>query len=91
MDATQVKAWRRQERTRLIAMRMGIPPAARREWGALITGELEAFLTERAGALGVFWPFRAEKRPVNADWSVQLIRRFAAATPGLPSDGRARP
>jgi hypothetical protein len=33
----------------------------------------------------------AEKRPVNADWSVQLIRRFAAATPGLPSDGRARP
>jgi hypothetical protein len=35
MDATQVKAWRRQERTRLIAMRMGIPPAARREWGAL--------------------------------------------------------
>ena len=58
MDATQVKAWRRQERTRLIAMRMGIPPAARREWGALITGEFEAFLTERAGALGVFWPFR---------------------------------
>jgi 5-formyltetrahydrofolate cyclo-ligase len=63
MDATQVKAWRRQERTRLIAMRMGIPPAARREWGALITGELEAFLTERAGALGVFWPFRAEFDP----------------------------
>jgi 5-formyltetrahydrofolate cyclo-ligase len=60
MDATQVKAWRRQERTRLIAMRMGIPPAARREWGALITGELEAFLTERAGALGVFWPFDRE-------------------------------
>jgi 5-formyltetrahydrofolate cyclo-ligase len=39
---------------------MGISPRARREWGALITAELEALLAERSGALGVFWPFRAE-------------------------------
>ena len=63
MDATEVKVWRRQERARLIALRMGIPSAARRAWGALITAELTAFLTEPHDELGVFWPFRAEFDP----------------------------
>ena len=63
MDATEVKVWRRQERARLIALRMGIPSTARREWDALVTAELNAFLTERSGVLGVFWPFRAEFDP----------------------------
>jgi hypothetical protein len=67
MDAAEVKVWRRQERTRLIALRMGISPTARREWGARITAELEALLALRTGALGVFWPFRAEFRPATAD------------------------
>ena len=64
MDAAEVKVWRRQERERLIALRMGTPSAARREWGRLITAKLTAFLTLRSGALGVFWPFRAEFDPL---------------------------
>jgi 5-formyltetrahydrofolate cyclo-ligase len=63
MDPTEVKAWRRQERTRLIALRKGTPQATRREWGTLITAELTAFLAPRTGALGVFWPFRREFDP----------------------------
>ncbi len=63
MGAAEVKVWRRQERTRLIDLRMGISPTARREWGARITAELEALLALRTGALGVFWPFRAEFDP----------------------------
>lgn len=64
MDAADVKVWRRPERARLIALRMGTPSATRQEWNGLITAEL-AFLADRPGPLGVFWPFRAEFDPAN--------------------------
>ena len=41
MDATGVKTWRRQERMRLIAWRMGLSPGVRREWGERITAGLQ--------------------------------------------------
>ena len=63
MDATEVKIWRQQERARLIALRMGIPSAVRREWDELITARLKEFLSKQLGVLGVFWPFRAEFDP----------------------------
>ena len=51
MDATEVKVWRRQERARLIALRMGIPSAATREWDrALATLLYPAY--ERQGPRG---------------------------------------
>jgi 5-formyltetrahydrofolate cyclo-ligase len=63
VDATEVKAWRRQERAHLIARRMALSPAVRRELGERITAALQSFLTERSGILGVYWPFRAEFDP----------------------------
>jgi 5-formyltetrahydrofolate cyclo-ligase len=79
VDATEVKAWRRQERARLITCRMGLPPAVRREWGERITVRLRSLLSGRPGTLGVYWPFRAEYDPqpligsmVAAGWVVAL-------------------
>lgn len=63
MDATEVKAWRRGERERLIALRMALPPAERRLAGERIAARIEEILAERQGVLGVYWPFRAEFDP----------------------------
>jgi 5-formyltetrahydrofolate cyclo-ligase len=73
VDATEVKTWRRQERMRLIAWRMGSSPGVRREWGERITAGLQSFLTERPGVLGAYWPYRAEFDPQR------LIERLVAA------------
>ena len=63
MDADEIKAWRRAERERLIALRMALPAAARREMGVRITVSLRNLLTEQPGVLGIYWPFRAEFDP----------------------------
>jgi 5-formyltetrahydrofolate cyclo-ligase len=64
VDATEVKAWRRQERARLIAQRMGLSPAVRRELGKQIIAALQPLMTEQlAGVFGAYWPFRAEFDP----------------------------
>ncbi|HZK89936.1 MAG TPA: 5-formyltetrahydrofolate cyclo-ligase [Stellaceae bacterium] len=63
MDPVEVKAWRRAERERLLAERMALSPAVRREWGERITTSLQQILAGRPGVLGVYWPFRAEFDP----------------------------
>ena len=63
MDAAAVKAWRRAERERLIALRLGLSAALRREWSECIAAALEALLAEYPGTLGAYWPFRAEFDP----------------------------
>ena len=64
MDATEVKAWRRGERERLIALRMALPPAERRAGRrAHRRADRRRFCAERPGVLGVYWPFRAEFDP----------------------------
>jgi 5-formyltetrahydrofolate cyclo-ligase len=63
VDTTEVKAWRRNERERLIAERIAVPPATRRGWGERITATLRGLVAERPGVLGVYWPFRAEFDP----------------------------
>jgi 5-formyltetrahydrofolate cyclo-ligase len=63
MDAAEVKVWRRAERERLLAERLALPPAARREWGEKIAAGIQEMLAERPGALGVYWPFRGEFDP----------------------------
>jgi len=63
MDPTEVKAWRRAERERLIALRMALPPAERRAAGARIAAALQPIVASRPGVLGVYWPFRAEFDP----------------------------
>jgi 5-formyltetrahydrofolate cyclo-ligase len=79
VDASEVKAWRRLERARLITRRMGLSPAVRRGFGERIIAALRPFLTERPGVLGAYWPFRAEFDPqplieslIAAGWVVAL-------------------
>jgi hypothetical protein len=79
VDAIEVRAWRRLERTRLIARRMGLSPVVRRGFGERTIAALRPFLTERPGVLGAYWPFRAEFDPqpliessIAAGWVVAL-------------------
>src|ERR1700720_1352598 len=78
MEAAEVKAWRRGERERLIALRQAVPTADRRQWGDRIEAALRNLLAERPGILGVYWPFRAEfdPRPL-IDWAVKAGRTVA--------------
>jgi 5-formyltetrahydrofolate cyclo-ligase len=78
-DMPEIEAWRRRERARLIAWRMGLSPAVRWEWGERIIAELRPVLTERPGIIGAYWPFRAEFDPlpligslVAAGWVMAL-------------------
>jgi 5-formyltetrahydrofolate cyclo-ligase len=63
MDMTEIKTWRRAERERLIALRMALPPAARRGAGERIAASLRSIVDDRPGILGIYWPFRAEFDP----------------------------
>jgi 5-formyltetrahydrofolate cyclo-ligase len=63
MEEAEVKAWRRGERERLIALRQALPAEERRRWGTQIEAQLRDLLAERPGILGVYWPFRAEFDP----------------------------
>jgi 5-formyltetrahydrofolate cyclo-ligase len=63
MSPEEVKTWRRAERERLIALRMALSPATRREAGERITSALQEIISTRPGTLGIYWPFRAEFDP----------------------------
>jgi 5-formyltetrahydrofolate cyclo-ligase len=64
VDPAAIKAWRRSERQRLLALRTGAAPVLRREWGREIEARLRIVLAERPGiTLGVYWPFKAEFDP----------------------------
>ncbi len=72
MAPDEVKRWRRAERERLLALRIGAPAQLRRAWGQAIEERLRLLLTKRRGfRLGVYWPFRAEfdPRPL-IDWLI---------------------
>src|SRR5437868_10967746 len=78
MEGTELKAWRRAERERLLALRQGLPAADRRRWGERIDTALRALFAERPGIIGVYWPFRAEfdPRPL-IDWATAAGRMVA--------------
>jgi 5-formyltetrahydrofolate cyclo-ligase len=63
MDPAEIKIWRRAERERLIALRMALSPATRREAGERVTAALQDIIAARSGILGIYWPFRAEFDP----------------------------
>jgi 5-formyltetrahydrofolate cyclo-ligase len=69
MDPAETKTWRRAERERLIALRMALPSAVRRDAGERIAAALREIVAKRPGVLGVYWPFRAEfdPRPLIGD------------------------
>ena len=78
MEWTEIRAWRRAERERLLVLRQGLPPADRRRWGAQIEVRLRELIAERPGILGVYWPFRAEFDPRGLlDWATTEERGVA--------------
>lgn len=78
MDPQAVKVWRRSERERLLAWRQAAPMEHRRRWSAQIDAELRYVINELTGALGVYWPFRAEFDPRSLiDWAVGAGRTVA--------------
>jgi hypothetical protein len=78
VDATEVKVWRRQERARLIALRMGIPSAARREWDrALATLLYPAY--ERQLHRATPWPKPLLAPPASPSNSCDVSVAFEGA------------
>src|SRR5437588_1848379 len=64
MEATGLRAWRRSERQRLLALRTAVAPARRRQWGKAIEARLLTLLQDEPGiVVGVYWPFQAEFDP----------------------------
>ena len=72
MEGAELKAWRRSERQRLLALRTGAGAAERRAWGQQIEARLRLLLQQRPGILlGVYWPFQAEFDPrALIDWLI---------------------
>src|SRR4051794_5605881 len=62
MTPDEVKAWRKVERTRLIAARMALPVEQRRNARACVQAILAADVPElrQAATIGFYWPFRGE-------------------------------
>ena len=83
MQGAELKAWRRSERQRLLALRTAVPPVERRPWGTEIEAKLRALLLERPViTLGVYWPFQAEFDPRGlVDWVI--ARGFGVALPAV--------
>jgi 5-formyltetrahydrofolate cyclo-ligase len=63
MNPAEIKAWRKAERERLVALRMALRPAERRAAGERIAASLREIVSARPGVLGIYWPFRAEFDP----------------------------
>ena len=64
MDTDALKAWRRAERKRLLALRLALPPAARRVASRAIAEQVYAVLAERPCiTVGAYWPFQGEFDP----------------------------
>ena len=78
MEGAELRQWRRAERERLLALRQDMPPAQRRALGEKIEAALKAALGAVPGAIGVYWPFRAEFDPRGiVDWAVASRRAVA--------------
>jgi 5-formyltetrahydrofolate cyclo-ligase len=83
LQGEELKAWRRSERQRLLALRTAAPPVERRLWGDEIEAKLRAQLLERpVMTLGVYWPFQAEfDARALIDWVI--AQGFAVALPAV--------
>src|SRR3972149_4350569 len=93
MDASakwsQISAWRREQRAALIARRVALPAAQRREWSAAISACLESCFPRLAEmTVGFCWPYRGE---FDARFAIRYFRE-RGATAALPAVvGKASP
>ena len=60
-NAADVMGWRKTERERLIAARMALSVAERKEHAALVAGDLDALIPVTGDTIvSLYWPFRGE-------------------------------
>ncbi len=85
----QIGAWRRQQRAALIARRVALPLAQRREWNASISACVESCFPLLAQmTIGFCWPYQGE---FDARFAIRYFRE-RGATVALPAViGRACP
>lgn len=85
----RIKAWRAQQRADLIARRMALPAAQRREWNAAISACLESCFPRLAEmTIGFCWPYQGE---FDARFAIRYFRE-RGATAALPAVmGKASP
>jgi 5,10-methenyltetrahydrofolate synthetase len=77
----EIKAWRKQKRAELIALRTGVPEVERRRWNDRITDQLvSAFEIPEDAVVGFCWPYKAE---FDARFAVRRWRE-SGATAALP-------
>lgn len=70
-------AWRKEQRSRLIAERLALPEALRQQHDAAIFKHLQTLVAQlRPAVLGFCWPYRGEFdcRPLLSDWQAQGIQ-----------------
>ena len=78
----QISAWRSAQRAALIARRVALPLAQRREWNAAISACLESCFPQLAGmTIGFCWPYRGE---FDARFAIRYFRD-RGATAALPA------
>lgn len=76
-DEATLKAWRRAERERLIALRLAMPPEERTGLSEKIAATLDERLGDIAGRrISLYWPFRGE--PDLRGWMRRAHERGAA-------------
>ena len=78
MDLDELKAWRKAERSRLIAARTAVDPGTLATWRTRIDGHLEAAFPGLArGTVAFCWPVLAE---YDARYLVRRLRERGATT-----------
>ena len=78
----QISAWRRQQRAALIARRVALPAAQRREWNASISACVESCFPLLAQmTIGFCWPYQGE---FDARFAIRYFRERGAAA-ALPA------
>ncbi len=85
----QITAWRRQQRAALIARRVALPAAQRREWNDAVSACIETCFPLLANmAIGFCWPYQGE---FDARFAIRYFRE-RGATAALPAVmGKDRP
>ena len=81
MDRT-IAAWRREQRTRLLAMRQAMSPDDRRRATAIIAEKLNSIITAQGfGVIGLYWPIKQEINLIPwANWYAGM-RKFTLCLP----------
>jgi 5-formyltetrahydrofolate cyclo-ligase len=75
MNWTEVKAWRKTARVKLIGARIAAPATLRAQWTKDLAANLRPILAKASPPISFYWPFKAEPdlRPLMRDLDAQGV------------------